>query len=145
MKYSTEGVINKPIDEVIRLFDDPKLMTKWMEGLQSFEHISGTPGQPGAKSKLIWQMGKRRMEMTETVLVRNLPHEFSGKYEGMGKTVNIVRNKFEKLGPDKTKYTTEQEFQFAGPMKLFAPLMKGMFKKQSQKYMDAFKKFAEAA
>ena len=143
MKYSTEGVINRNIDDVIRLFDDPKLMMHWMEGLQSFEHVSGTPGQPGAKSKLIWQMGKRKMEMMEEVLVRNLPYEFTGMYTGMGKTKNIVRNKFESLGPNKTRYITEQEFIFAGPMKFFAPLMKGMFKKQSKKYMDSFVKFAE--
>lgn len=45
MKYTTEIEIDKPIDEVVALTDDPDNMDKWMEGLQSFEPISGTPGQ----------------------------------------------------------------------------------------------------
>lgn len=45
MKFTTETDINKPTDKVIELFDNADNLSKWMEGLQSFEHISGTPGQ----------------------------------------------------------------------------------------------------
>lgn len=142
MKYATEIEINQPIDKVIQLFDDAKNMDKWMEGLQSFEHISGTPGQPGAKSRLRFKHGKREMEMIETVTVRNLPEEFTGTYEMKG-VLNIVKNKFVKVSPTKTKYITENEFQMQGFMKLMALLMPGMFKKQSLKFLTAFKNFAE--
>ena len=91
MKYTVEIEINKPVDRVIELFDNPDNMDKWMEGLQSFEPISGVPGQPGATSKLKFKMGKREIEMIETVTVRNLPDEFSGNYEGKG-FFNTVRN-----------------------------------------------------
>ena len=57
MKYTTEIEIEKPIEKVIELFDNPDNLKKWMEGLQSFEHLSGTPGQPGAKSRLFFKMG----------------------------------------------------------------------------------------
>jgi len=142
MKFSTEIEINKPVEKVIELFDNPDNLPKWMEGLQSFEQISGTPGQPGAKSRLIFQMGKRRIEMVETITIRNLPHEFAGTYEAEG-VFNIVTNKFIKISDTKTKYITEQEFQFKGFMKLIAFLMPGVFKKQSFKYLSNFKKFAE--
>ena len=144
MKYTTEIEINKPIEQVIDLFDNPDNMSKWMEGLQSFEHISGTPGQVGAKSRLVFKMGKREIEMIETVTVRNLPDEFSGTYETKG-VVNIVRNKFEKISENKTRYLTENEFQFSGFMKIFGFFMPGSFKKQSMKYLQDFKKFAENA
>jgi len=143
MKYETEIEINQPIDKVIKLFDDPDNMGKWMEGLQSFEHLSGTPGQPGAKSKLKFKMGRREMEMIETIKVRNLPQEFSGTYETKG-GLNNVSNRFVKISETKTKHITEQEFLFKGVMKVMAPLMKGMFKKQSMKYAVAFKNFAES-
>ena len=39
--------------------------------------------------------------------------------------------------------TNEQEFQFKGFMKIVAFIMQGAFKKQSLKYMTAFKTFAE--
>lgn len=142
MKYTTEIEINKPIETVINLFDNPDNMDKWMEGLQSFEHLSGEPGQPGAKSRLKFKMGSREIEMIETITVRDLPREFSGTYEAKG-VLNIVKNKFEKISDSKTKYISEQEFEFSGFMKLIAFLMPGAFKKQSMKYLKDFKRFAE--
>ena len=144
MEFTLEIEINKPIERVVELFDNPDNMIKWMEGLQSFEPLSGTPGQPGAKSRLKFKMGKREIEMIETVTVRNLPDEFSGTYEANG-VYNIVKNKFVKLSETKTKYITEQEFQFNGFMKLMAFLMPGAFKKQSLKFLTDFKSFVENA
>ncbi|MCD6017364.1 MAG: superfamily protein [Bacteroidetes bacterium] len=142
MKYSSEIEINQPIDKVIALFDNADNMKKWMEGLQSFEHLSGTPGQVGAKSKLVFKMGKRELEMIETITVKDLPREFSGSYEAKG-VFNIVKNKFIALPDHRTRYVSEQEFQFKGFMKLFGLLMPGAFKKQSMKYLTDFKQFAE--
>lgn len=142
MKFTTEIEINLPIDKVIALFDNPDNLKKCMKGLESFEAISGTPGQPGARSKLRFKMGKREMEMIETITVRNLPHEFSGTYELNG-VFNIVRNKFLPVGNNKTKYISEQEFEFSGFMKVMGWLMPGAFKKQSMKYQQDFKAFVE--
>ena len=143
MKYTNEIEIKKPIEKVIELFDNADNLKKWMEGLQSYEHISGTAGQPGAKSKLFFKMGKREIEMIETITVKNLPDEFTGTYEAKG-VFNIVKNKFEKLSDTKTKYITENEFQFSGFMKIIGFLMPGAFKKQSFKYLKLFKEFAES-
>ncbi|ESU28306.1 hypothetical protein FLJC2902T_16560 [Flavobacterium limnosediminis JC2902] len=143
MKYTTEIEINKPIDRVIALFDNPDNMKEWMEGLQSFEPISGTPGEPGAKSRLKFKMGNREMEMIETVTVRNLPDEFTGTYEAQGASTT-VKNSFIKISDSKTKYITEHEFQAKGIMKIVAFLMPGAFKKQSMKFLTAFKNFAES-
>lgn len=142
MKYSTEIEINLPVNKVIELFDNPDNMKYWQPGLESFEYLSGTPGQPGAKSKLKYKMGKREIELIETITVRNLPEEFSGTYEAKG-VFNIVKNKFISLPDGKTKYITEHEFQFSGMMKLFGFLMPGAFRKESFKLMKQFKEFAE--
>ena len=108
----------------------------------SFDPISGEPGQPGAKSNMVFQMGKRRIEMVETITVRNLPDEFSGTYEAPG-VWNEVQNHFAELGPDETRWTTHNEFRFKGFMKVMGFLMPGMFRKQSYKYLQMFKTFAE--
>ena len=142
MKYTCEIEINKSVEKVIELFDNPDNMCKWMKGLVSFERISGTPGQVGAKSRLIFKMGKREMEMIETITVRNLPKEFSGTYELKG-VFNSVKNYFIPISENKTNYITEQEFQFTGSMKIISWLMPGMFKKQSMVYLNAFKSFVE--
>ncbi len=143
MKYTTEIEINKPVEKVIELFDNPENMKKWMNGLQSFEPLSGKAGQPCAKSKLIYKMGNREIEMIETITVRNLPDEFSGTYEAKG-VFNIVKNSFISISDNTTKYLTENEFQFKGFMKIIALLMPGAFKKQSLKYLIDFKNFVES-
>jgi uncharacterized membrane protein len=142
MKYTNEVVINKPIEKVVELFDNPDNMSKWMEGLLSFEPLSGKPGQPGAKSRLKFKMGRREIEMIETVVIRNLPDEFTGTYEAKG-VYNIVKNRFIKISDNMTKYSSEEEFQFKGLMKLMGILMPGAFKKQSLKYLTNFKNFVE--
>lgn len=143
MKYTQEIIINKPIKEVVALFDNSNNLYEWMEGLQKFEHLSGTPGEPGAKSKLLFKMGNREIEMIETITVRDLPTEFSGTYEANG-VFNIQKNKFISISDNQTKHVTENEFQFKGVMmNLMGFLMPGAFKKQSYKYLKAFKTFAE--
>lgn len=143
MKYTCEIEINKPVEEVVELFDSVDNLYKWMEGLEKFEPLEGTPGQPGARSKLHFKMGKREIEMIETITSKNLPEEFSGTYEAKG-VYNIINNSFIPAGENKTRYVSKQEFQMKGALKLMAWLMPGMFKKQTMKHMKAFKRFAES-
>lgn len=144
MKYSNQVIINKPIGRVIELFDSVENLYKWMPGLQSYEHISGEPGQEGAKAKLKFKMGNRDIEMIETVTLRDLPHEFSGTYETKG-VYNPQRNLFTAIDAKTTKYESISEFQFKGfGMKLLGLLMPNAFKKQSQVYLDKFKEFVES-
>ena len=56
--YTVSIEIDMPRDEVVALFDNADNLFHWQNGLQSFEHVSGEPGQPGAKSKLVFQNGK---------------------------------------------------------------------------------------
>ncbi len=143
MKYSNEVIIQLPLQRVVELFDNPDNLRHWQPGLISFTHESGTPGQPGAKSRLRYKMGNREIEMVETVTKRDLPREFSGTYEAKG-VFNIQQNFFEALPDGSTRYTSVAEFRFKGlMMKLVGLLMPGAFKKQSQKYLDDFKAFAE--
>lgn len=142
MRYSVSTVINAPIHEVIKRFDNPELMKEWMEGLESFEHLEGTAGQPGAKSKLTFRMGRRTIEMTETITARNLPEVFAGYYE-VGNVYNEVSNHFKPLSESTTEYSTTQYFRLTGGMKVIGWLFPKTFKKQSAKYLEDFKSFVE--
>lgn len=144
MKYTVEIDIDLPRDRVIELFDSSENMKHWQEGLVSYEHLSGTPGEVGAKMKLQYKMGKREIEMVETITKRELPDEFAGTYEAKN-VFNIVDNTFVSVSEDKTKWVSYNEFQFKGFMKIIGFLMPGAFKKQSYKYMEDFKQFAENA
>ena len=61
MKYTTEVEINQPVQKVVELFDNPDNMKVWMKGLQSFETISGTPGQEVSKAKLVYKMANAKL------------------------------------------------------------------------------------
>ena len=143
MKYELEIEINLPRAKVIELFDSTENLKEWQPGLESFEHVSGTPGEVGAVSHLVFQMGKRRIEMTETITAKNLPNEFSGTYEAKGMW-NLVENFFIEKDENTTIYKTINTFDCKTLMlKIMAFIMPSAFKKQSYKYMEYFKEFAE--
>ena len=143
MKYSNEVVIKRPLKEVIDLFDNEENMFKWQPGLVEFEHLSGNKGETGSRSRLMYKMGKREVEMIETITAKNLPDVFNGTYEAKG-VWNEVRNSFVALDDQTTKWVAHSHFEFSGFMKIIAFFMPGAFKKQSQVYLDKFKAFAEA-
>ena len=148
MKYDVEIEIDLSRDRVVELFSDPDNMAKWQEGLVSFELLDGELGQPGTTSKLRYLMPRgnknrmREVAMTETIVKNDLPDLFSATYEA-NSVWNIVEYRFEQLGPQKTRCRTHNEFKCSGVMKVLTFTMPGMFKKQSLKYLQDFKAFAE--
>lgn len=146
MKFSCSVEINASLDRVIELFDSSENLKEWQPDFVSFEHISGTPGEVGAKSRIIYLMGPKKEpnELIETITVKNLPHEFSGTYEHKHMK-NTMRNLFSKIDYKRTKYVTEVEYtQFNGFfIKIMAWLFPNMFKKQVQLWMNRFKDFVE--
>ena len=143
MKYNIELIINLPRDKVIRKMDNVDNMKHWQRGLTSAEHISGTPGEVGAKMQLNYKFGKREMQLIETISKRDFPREFHANYDAKGMH-NVQENFFEETTDDKTKWISKCEFIPTNfMMKMMTTLMPGVFKKQSRKYMDDFKNFAE--
>jgi hypothetical protein len=142
MKYTTTIDIEKPLPEVVALFDNPDYYKYWMNGFEGIEYVEGEHGQEGTKAELIFKLKKRSMRMSEEVLVSRLPEEYTVAYEANG-AYNTVKNSFEALDEFSTRYTTEHEFKFSGIMCVIGFLMPGAFKKQSMRYMTDFKNFAE--
>ena len=142
MKFASEVEINLPIDVVTKLFIDPKNLQQWMDGLEGFEQLTGKNRELGSTGLMILSLAGRNIEMIETITVNNLPHEFSGTY--ITKGINdTAKNLFEDLGNNRTKYTAEHEIVFSGMIKLIAGVVSNQFKKQSDIYLQDFKKFAE--
>ncbi len=142
MKYTTEIVVDVPREEFIKKMDDSDNMKHWQRGLIGYEQLSVNPGQEGSRMSLSYEMGKRKMDMVETIIKRNLPEEIHMTYDTKG-VHNIQKNYFKEENGS-TRWISESEFQFSGlGMKLMGFLMPGAFKKQSLKYMQDFKAFAE--
>ncbi len=145
MKFLTEITVNVPLSDFMKKFDNTENMKLWQKDLLSVEHLSGIPGKEGAQMELRYKIGKREVVMVETILKRNLPHEFHATYDAKG-VHNIEKNYFKAVGDSTTKWISESEFQFSGFfMKMLAFLMPGAFKKQSLKFKRDFKAFAEGS
>jgi len=143
MKYTSEIIIDRSREEVIRKLDNPENMKHWQRGLISYTLLEGTPSEENAKMELSYKMGKRDMVMTETIIKNDFPEEFHANYDAKG-VHNEQRNYFHELEPNKTKWVSESEFEFQGfGMKFMAFLMPGLFKKQSMKYLNDFKNYVE--
>ena len=142
MRYQNEVIIKASRDKVIELFDNPDNLAKWQKGFVSMELIEGDPREVGAKHKMRYKMGKRDVEMIETVTKKDLPNIFSGSYEAKG-VYNHIDNYFEVVDENTTKYRSENEFRLKGMMKLMGLIMPGAFKKQTQQYMNDFRDFVE--
>ena len=144
MRYTCSVTIDLPREKVIELFDSTENLYKWQDGLKSVEHLEGEPGQPGAKSRLTYDMRGREVQMTEAVINRDLPDELSFVYESRN-VWNSCVNTFVDMAPGITEWKMESEFRCGGMMKLMTLLAPGAFKKQTLKDMNRFKSFAEGA
>jgi hypothetical protein len=67
MKYTTSIEIDLPRGKVLQLIADPEQAPKWLRGLVLHEPVNGAHGQIGTTSRVVFQMGKQRMEATETI------------------------------------------------------------------------------
>lgn len=144
MKYTCTTTINLPINKVVELWKDESNFIEWQDGFESIEFLSGTPHEIGAKSNIVLTGKRGKIELLETILESNLPHEKTALYEHKHMT-NTQTTRFKELGDNRTQYLSEVEYtQFNGFMiKLMARMFPGKFKEQSQKWLNQFKEFAE--
>lgn len=143
MKYTVSILINAPLKKVVALWEDPAHFHQWQDGFESYTHLEGVPNTKNAKSKIVLN-DKMRIELIETIILNKLPTQKTALYEHIHMT-NTQTSRFEAQGDHQTRYTSEVEYlKFNGFMiKLMAKLFPGKFKRQSEKWMQQFKTFAE--
>ena len=145
MKYTNVVEIDLPRDKVVELWKNPDYYKEWQNGFVESKLLSGTLGEKGAQSEINLLYNNRRMKLLETVLESNLPEEKVVLVEHEHMT-NTMASRFKEVAESKTEYSAEIEYtKFNGILpKIMAKLFPGMFRKQSQKWLDQFKMFAEA-
>jgi peroxiredoxin family protein len=144
MKFTCRVDIKASLGKVVEAFDSADNLKHWQDGFVSFEHLNGIPKEQGAQSKMVYKIGKRDMVLTETILKNDLPREFNGRYD-FKEGSNTMCNRFEIIDRDSTRWIAEVEYTQMNSfmMKMMSKLMPGMFRKQTQKWMDQFKVFVE--
>ncbi len=144
MKYQNQITINANRDTVIELLDNPENMKHWQRGLVSYETLGEEPTGVGTQMKLSYKIGKRDVEMLETIVSYDFPGRFDATYDAKG-VWNLVKNYFKENDAGQTVWTADCEFKFSGFMRVISWIMpKSMFKKQSCQYLEDFKKFVES-
>lgn len=152
MKYTVSIEIDLPRERVVQLLADSAHVPKWVRGVVLHEPLNGLHGQVGTRSRVVMRTGQQEMEAIETITRREpvdlhgIPRDSVVHYEreivakGMW---NGAREQFTETGPETTLWVSENEYRFSGPLRLLAPFMRGVFRKQSQQHMQDFKAFAE--
>ena len=144
MKFKGSIDTNKPRAKVAELFVDPNSLKEYQDGFLKKELVTGQMGQEGAISKMYYKLGKRDMELTETITKNRLPDSFEAFYHHKHMD-NTMKCRFVPLDDNKTRYEYEFEYtriSWVMP-KLMAIIFPGMFRKQGEKWMRQFKAFAE--
>lgn len=144
MKYTLEITLEKSRTDVWQAFDSTENLNKWQPSLKKFEHVSGTPGQPGAVSNLTYEENEREFALTEKIIFRDEPKQFDGVYENEFSD-SFVKNTFTEKGENETLWVVETKFKFKTlPMKIMGPLMKRNFVRRTYRDMERFQEFVES-
>ena len=139
MDYQLEIEIEKPRETIAELFGNPDNLAYWQPGFLGITPIDGEAG----RNRLDYRHGNRQVSLIETVSVDNLPDEYSATYESPGMRIE-VKNRFEAIGPERTRWISENHGEVSGfMMRLITLIMPGCFRNQSFAYMENFKAFAE--
>lgn len=142
MRYSCKVTINRPRSQVVALFANPDNFIHWHIGLIRVEPVSGTPGETGAVSTLVYQRDYRESEIQQTVVAVDLPRELTVLYETR-RLRNLHKNLFYEDG-SKTLYVSELEFKFKPLMAVLSFFIRGAFKQQTLNEMQRFRAFVES-
>jgi uncharacterized protein YndB with AHSA1/START domain len=142
MKLKFESVIDASLDTVWAAFDNPDNLPRWQQNLESFNHISGEPDQPGAVSELIYDEEGKKVVLKEIIMERRDPDFLAGAYESL-KGQTLIVNRFEAAEENSTRWTSWCNFQFQGFMKFMSLFISGIIRKRTDADMEQFKLMVE--
>jgi uncharacterized protein YndB with AHSA1/START domain len=143
MVVEASVVIERPLDEVWAVFDDPEQQVDWNSDLLAHEHISGKANEKGAVSRLTFKRGDGETVLTATVLERKAPKKLAAVYEGMQLPFYLTSN-FRAIDDDTTEWSAEIEVKLNLVQKALGPLLKGTMTDMAQKMGDDFKSYCES-
>jgi uncharacterized protein YndB with AHSA1/START domain len=142
MIFTTEVIINVPLEEVLRMFDNTDSTYWWQPGLKDIKRLRGKDRAEGAQYRLLYEGRKSDLVVEETVLISNLPEEYTTLSRSPG-VEHTVRNHFFPSEEGTTRWQTLNQYHFRGMMRWLAPFMKQAFRSNALLNMERFKMFAE--
>ncbi len=142
MKMTFETEIRASRELVWAIFDNPDNLSRWQPTLESFTHLTGAPGQPGAVSELVYDENGKKVTMTETVTERRKPHFMAGSYDNDWATSLIV-NHFEEIDDNTTRFISYSNMNFKGIMKVLSLFVARSVRARFEADLSRFKLLVE--
>jgi len=140
MKFNCEVSISLPKLKVVELWKDEKNLVHWQDDFVGIDLISGEKATVGSQYLIRY----KKLELKETLLEYNMPDSMLGLYEHKMMS-NTMKNTFSVINENQTLWKAEIEYtQIKGFMKIISKLFPSLFKKQTQKWLNQFKQFAES-
>lgn len=143
MKLNFEQTINAPLQAVWSALDNPENLRRWMQDFESFSLKSGIPRRPGAVSTLVFNDGKKKILLEETITERREPVFLAATYKSDYGTTLIV-NHFKAIDDSTTRWTSWCNFTFRGLMRLMSVFVAGVIRKRTESDMQRFKLLVES-
>lgn len=143
MKIKNEITIDAERQTVWREFDDPDNLAQWQPTLKSLAHKSGTPGQPGAVSELVYEEDGRDVITIETITEKRAPDLMAGNYDSKRSTA-IVVNHFETVGSEQTRWVVYANHHFRGIFKYVGLFLRKSISGRTDAWMQRFKLLVES-
>ena len=122
MKRTYQITIEKPLEEVIDLFNNPLNFKHWQKGLIDSKNLTGKIGQKGSKRNIKIKTSVATIQMVEEITAVDLPHLWEATYRSKGVT-NFQSNRFRESVSTVNKKELKQTvwdastiFKFSGMM-----------------------------
>ncbi len=143
MKYTETIEINASRDSIWDGLVKEENLKKIHPTVVSTETVEGNFGEQGSTTKMIFEMNGREMVMTENILEIKEKELHKAEYDADG-VHNVNELTIKQIGDNKYEVSITSEFSFSGIMKLMSLFMKGSFKKETSRALEALKEFAES-
>lgn len=139
MRFTSEVVLNQPIERVRVLTSDPAHLHRWQPDLVSITQHSETPGAAGSTATLTY----RKFTLEETVLAATADERIS-RYETRG-MVHTISNRYTRIDDQRTKLVSDNELQLSGLLKLGRRVLEKSLREQAERNLGNFKAFIDNA
>lgn len=139
-KYTTEILINEPLEFVYKSISNLELAPKWIQGLHKTKLISGEAGKADARINYTFIERGKEILFTETVITVIENKKIASELESKQVRVRTIID-FIPVAENQTKIKIYNDVKGKTfPMKLMLPFLNGMMKKRQ---LGDFKKFKE--
>ena len=143
MKFTCQVHINASRERAGELFRDVSRFGEWQEGFISHYVIDGQENEVGTKSRIHLEHEGRSIVLVETVLGFDLPSKFEALYEHE----HMVNTLIASFIPSKEGVICRLDIEYTKFNGLLPRLMglffPNRFKKQTQHWLENFKRFVE--